>query len=114
MTDDTRLTDITRKLENSAKYGIDVTLRPEEQKLLLKLLHGKQPTEANIYELVDRDLCPVIYMDIAACYPKKDVRDRIDSLIKEEADTDKIRFALKEQFHAREISPEHIVLPHIE
>lgn len=114
MADSKVIKDITRKLENAGKYGLDITLHPDEQKILLELLHGRQQEETNTYELTDKDLCPVIYMNIPACYPSKDVRDRIDSLIRDEADTDRIRFAMREQFRAKEITPEHIILTHIE
>ena len=55
-----------------------------------------------------------MYMDIASCYPAKDVRDKIGELIRDDADTDMIRHELASAFGAREIRPEHVILPHIE
>lgn len=106
--------DIIGKLKESRNSGIQLRLSGYEQSVLLELLENTKNGASTVYELTDRDACPVIYMDIAGCYPTKDVRDKIGQLIRDEADTDAIRHELASAFGAREISPEHIILPHIE
>lgn len=106
--------DVAQKLKDSRDKGIQLCLSPYEQATLLELLENRQAGTSTVYELADRDACPVMYMDIASCYPAKEVRDKIGELIKDDADTDMIRHELASAFGAREIRPEHVILPHIE
>lgn len=118
MDNEPMIDNIVKKLEACKTDGIPFRLTPNERETLHGTLRthrsATKPTGITTYELTDRDLCPVIYMNVAASYPKREIIQQINSLIKSKADTDTIRHVMRERFGAVEITPEHVILPHIE
>ena len=106
---------ISRKL---LMFGGEAQLTKDETKIICEALENlkkaNQGQPSTIYELVDRDACPVMYLDISALYPKAFVMQQINQCIADDVDTSVIRHRLKESCNATEINLEHVILPHIE
>lgn len=112
--DSRTIDDITRKLK---MFGGETQLTDNDKDIICKALENLKKQDQpsfTTYELVDKDVCTVMYLNIADLYPKEFVMRQIDQCIRDDVDSNVIKGRLTENCGAIEIFPEHVILPHIE